>query len=349
MLAGLALAAHVTRLRCAARRRSEGMPQRAEAPSARPALARVPEVHDRVGAVRAPRLGVEVAQRLAHDEVAAEPRVAVAQRAHVHVGLRPRPDARHRDELVEWDAGQRAQRLAPPRPASRTTLSGAAAIASAVGKRCVIVPRGRASGSPAAATSRPACVRPAATEICCVSTARTAISSPSPPGTRRPGVKPSARVARARRRSPRAGASRSSSSATLRDRLALVARVVEVELGVHAAVGRGERDDARAVREPQRAPVRVDVLDARHGAVGEERERRLGEEGRPPGEEARDARAARAHAGSAAAAFCAFSASRCSRPAAMTSLKERNLKIQITDASPMPNVSAAIAICWPTE
>ena len=33
----------------------------------------------------------------------------------------------------------------------------------------------------------------------------------------------------------------------------------------------------------------------------------------------------------------------------MTSLKERNLKIQITEARPMPKVSAAIAICWPTE
>ena len=33
----------------------------------------------------------------------------------------------------------------------------------------------------------------------------------------------------------------------------------------------------------------------------------------------------------------------------MTSLNERNRKIHITAASPMPNVSAAIAICWPTE
>ena len=55
-------------------------------------------------------------------------------------------------------------------------LSGAAAIASAVGKRWVIEPRGRASGSPAAWTSRPAWVQAARTEICCVSTARTAIS-----------------------------------------------------------------------------------------------------------------------------------------------------------------------------
>ena len=44
-----------------------------------------------------------------------------------------------------------------------------------------------------------------------------------------------------------------------------------------------------------------------------------------------------------------FSASRCARPAAITSLNERKRKIQMTAASPRPNVSAAIAICWPTE
>ena len=97
------------------------------------------------------------------------------------------------------------------------------------------MPRGRASGSPAAATSRPACVRPAATEICCVSTARTAISSPSPPGTRSPGVNPSARVAPEHGGDLRGGRVEVEQLGELGERLVLVARVVEVELGAHAA------------------------------------------------------------------------------------------------------------------
>jgi hypothetical protein len=71
---------------------------------------------------------------------------------------------------------------------SANAWSGAVAIASSVGKRCVIVPLGRSSGSPTAAVSRAACVAAASIEICWPSTARTAISSPlTPPGTRVPG------------------------------------------------------------------------------------------------------------------------------------------------------------------
>ena len=66
------------------------------------------------------------------------------------------------------------------------------------------------------------------------------------------------------------------------DGLVLVARIVEVELGAHAAVRRSERGHPRAVREPQRAPVRRDVLDAGHGAKLEERERRAASNGARP-------------------------------------------------------------------
>jgi hypothetical protein len=48
-------------------------------------------------------------------------------------------------------------------------------------------------------------------------------------------------------------------------------------------------------------------------------------------------------------AEAAFSASRWARPAAMTSLNDRKRKMRTTAPRPVRNVSAAIAICWPTE
>src|SRR4051794_35495274 len=50
-----------------------------------------------------------------------------------------------------------------------------------------------------------------------------------------------------------------------------------------------------------------------------------------------------------AASPAARSASRCVRPAWMTSLNDRNLKIQNSAAKPTARLKAAIAICWPTE
>ena len=65
-----------------------------------------------------------------------------------------------------------------------------AASAAGAGKTCVSSGTAETrSGSPAAATMRPATVRAPATEICCPTTARTAISKGSTaPGERRPGA-----------------------------------------------------------------------------------------------------------------------------------------------------------------
>ena len=87
----------------------------------------------------------------------------------------------------QWDGTIATSGAARARPASARSVarrrsgipnapSGAAAIASSVGKTCVIVPCGCARRSPAAATRRAAWVRAAATDTCWPSTARTAIS-----------------------------------------------------------------------------------------------------------------------------------------------------------------------------
>ena len=70
------------------------------------------------------------------------------------------------------------------------SVSGSSpASASMVGNRWVSPPAGSSIGSPCASTSRCACVRAAAVDTCCPSTARTANSSPSTVrGTRRPGA-----------------------------------------------------------------------------------------------------------------------------------------------------------------
>ena len=46
---------------------------------------------------------------------------------------------------------------------------------------------------------------------------------------------------------------------------------------------------------------------------------------------------------------CGCSSSRAARPCAMTSLKERMLKMKTSAPKPTPKVNAAIAICCPTE
>ena len=69
------------------------------------------------------------------------------------------------------------------------TSASTAASAAGCGKTWVSGPPSTASGAPAAATMRPATVRPPATEICWPTTARTAVSNGSTlPGTRSPGT-----------------------------------------------------------------------------------------------------------------------------------------------------------------
>ena len=124
--------------------------------------------------------------------------------------------------------------------------------------------------------------------------------------------------ARASRRPPRARAAASAGTAR-RPRCLRRRGGRGTRAGRRRRTARGRRADARAEAAPRVCRRQRRIVPPRRGG---------------------------AHAGSVAAAF---SASRCARPAAMTSLKDRKRKIQTTDARPIPNVSAAIAICWPTE
>ena len=154
-----------------------------------------PEVRDGVAAVGppglgeldgSPRVGAERGEAVLDAQVGREEGVVVA-RAQRDVGGGPRPHAgemlaeriggRHADQRPRTGARHR-QRLRVQR---RQRLRRREAVGDAAA--------GSASGSPAAATSRPASVRAAATEICWPSSARTASSAGSGcPGMRRPGA-----------------------------------------------------------------------------------------------------------------------------------------------------------------
>ena len=168
---------------------------------------RRPHVVEGVRAPRAPALGVvgvdtERGEADPDPEVRGEEHVGVAEGPHADVAGRPRADARHLDERRPRRRRGRRRGRSGRRPPPRQLDDRAAPAAgigsragsmsasrSADGKVWVSGPPVTASGSPTAATTRPATVLAPATEICWPITARTMVSNVSTlPATRSPGV-----------------------------------------------------------------------------------------------------------------------------------------------------------------